>query len=83
MTATAEAGWRKVRLGEVVKLHYGKALDRSDRDASGSVPVYGANGIKDRANRSLACGPALIVGRKGSAGEITREDDLFWALDVS
>jgi type I restriction enzyme S subunit len=66
-----------------VTLHYGKALDKSDRNPDGSVPVYGANGVKDRSDKWLARGPSLIVGRKGSAGEITREDGLFWPLDVS
>ncbi len=83
MTPVSETGWRHVPLGEVVTLHYGKALDKNDRDPDGSVPVYGANGIKDRSNKSLADGPSLIVGRKGSAGEITREDGPFWPLDVS
>ena len=83
MTAVAQSSWRKVPLGEVVTLHYGKALDKQDRDPNGAVPVYGANGIKDRSNKSLTDGPSLVVGRKGSAGEITRVDGPFWPLDVS
>ncbi len=83
MSAVPATGWGQVPLGEVVTLHYGKALDKSDRNPDGSVPVYGANGVKDRSDKWLARGPSLIVGRKGSAGEITREDGLFWPLDVS
>lgn len=82
--ATAAASeWRTVKLGDVLTLHYGKALDRSARTPSGKVPVYGANGIKDSADRPLCEGPTLVIGRKGSAGEITRVEGPFWPLDVT
>ena len=76
-------GWESVQLGEVVTLHYGKALPRDERSPQGAIPVYGANGVKDYSDRSHFCGPSLIVGRKGSAGEVTRVDGPFWPLDVA
>lgn len=72
-----------VPLGEVVTLHYGKALSRSERSDQGSVPVYGANGVKDFTSAPLTTGPTWIIGRKGSAGEINRVDGPFWPLDVT
>lgn len=75
--------WEQVLLGDVLTLHYGKALDQTLRVDSGTVPVYGANGIKDYAEVSLAVGPSLVVGRKGSAGEVTRVEGPFWPLDVT
>ena len=75
--------WQKVSLGEVLTLHYGKALPKEDRNPSGSIPIYGANGIKDYSDKSLSTGPSLIIGRKGSAGEITRVEGPFWPLDVT
>lgn len=72
-----------VPLGEVVTLHYGKALPRSERSAQGSVPVYGANGIKDFTSTPLTTGPSWVIGRKGSAGEVNRVDGPFWPLDVT
>lgn len=72
-----------VPLEEVVTLHYGKALSRSERSAQGSVPVYGANGIKDFTGAPLTTGPSWVIGRKGSAGEINRVDGPFWPLDVT
>ncbi|MGR3512956.1 MAG: restriction endonuclease subunit S [Paracoccaceae bacterium] len=77
------SGWEEVTVGEVVTLHYGKALPREERKPNGHVPVYGANGVKDNADRSLTDGPSLVIGRKGSAGEITRVDGPFWPLDVT
>jgi len=75
--------WRTVKLGDILKLHYGKALPDSDRNPDGKIPVYGANGIKDHADKSLCDGPTLVIGRKGSAGEITRVEGAFWPLDVT
>ncbi len=40
-----KAGWKVKSLGEVAKLHYGKALAKAERNPEGGVPVYGANGI--------------------------------------
>jgi type I restriction enzyme S subunit len=77
------SGWQEVPLGEVMTLHYGKALDSAMRAPDGSVPVYGANGIKDYAEVSLTTGPVLVIGRKGSAGEVTRAEGPLWPLDVT
>ena len=75
--------WDNVVLGEIVTLHYGKALPVSQRDPNGQIPIYGANGIKDTTDRYHAIGPSLIIGRKGSAGQIVRVDGQFWPLDVT
>ena len=64
-------------------LHYGKALPRDQRNPNGVVPVYGANGVKDAADCHYSEGPTLVIGRKGSAGQITRVDGPFWPLDVT
>lgn len=78
-----KAGWTEANFGDVVTLHYGKALAKEERSSDASIPVYGANGIMDRSNRQLADGPSLIIGRKGSAGEINRVDGPFWPSDVT
>ena len=39
-------GWKEKRLGEVIKLEYGKPLSKDKRTLSGKYPVYGANGEK-------------------------------------
>ena len=75
--------WETVKLGDVCELVYGKALDKSERLDGGGVPAFGANGIKTYAKKSLFDEPSIIVGRKGSAGEITKVNEPFWALDVT
>ena len=72
-----------VKFSQILKLEYGKSLPDSDRDIDGIYATYGANGEKSRTNKFLYDKPSIIVGRKGSAGELTLVKDKFWALDVT
>lgn len=78
-----KAGWEIKSLGEVIQLEYGKPLPPEDRNPNGMYPAYGANGEKDRTDKFYRDCPSIIVGRKGSAGEITLTEDKFWPLDVT
>ena len=72
-----------VRLSDVCELIYGKPLDKIDRLENDGVPAYGANGIKTYSTKALSDGPSIIIGRKGSAGELKKVSSAFWALDVT
>jgi restriction endonuclease S subunit len=76
-------GWKEKSVGEILQLVYGKPLDASDRKPNGRFPVYGANGEKDRTDKFYHDKPSIIVGRKGSAGEINLTEIKFWPLDVT
>ncbi len=76
-------GWETRTLGEVIKLEYGKPLLKENRDNTGRYPAYGANGEKCRTNKFYWEKPSIIVGRKGSAGEIRLSAERFWPLDVT
>jgi type I restriction enzyme S subunit len=76
-------GWETKEIGDVLSLEYGKPLPKEKRTPNGLYPVYGANGIKDRTNEFYVEEPSIIVGRKGSAGEINYTEDKFWPLDVT
>jgi len=76
-------GWKETAVGNVLQLEYGKPLDESDRKPNGRFPVYGANGEKDRTDKFYHGKPSVIVGRKGSAGEINLTEEKFWPLDVT
>lgn len=78
-----KSGWQVKKLGEIIKLEYGKPLADEDRNPNGKYPAYGANGIKDRTNRFYYNKPTIIIGRKGSAGEINLTEEKFWPLDVT
>ncbi|MBL7105465.1 MAG: restriction endonuclease subunit S [Bacteroidales bacterium] len=76
-------GWKIKKLGEVLSLEYGKPLSKEKRIHKGLYPVYGANGIINRTNEYYIDKPSIIVGRKGSAGEINYTEEKFWPLDVT
>ena len=75
--------WKRQRLGDIISLEYGKPLDASQRKAEGLYPVYGANGEKARTDAYYCDEPTIIVGRKGSVGELTLTEERFWPLDVT
>lgn len=76
-------GWEVKKLGEVIALEYGKPLSDDKRIADGKYPVYGANGLKGRSNDYYFDRKTIVVGRKGSAGEINLTEEKFWPLDVT
>lgn len=75
--------WEQKKIGEILQLEYGKPLPASDRIPAGAFPVYGANGEKDRTDKYLCDMPSIVVGRKGSAGELKITAGKFWPLDVT
>lgn len=77
------AGWQEVKVGDFITLEYGKPLDRAKRKADGLYPAYGANGVNCRSDEYFYDEKTIIVGRKGSAGEITLTEAKFWPLDVT
>ena len=74
--------WPMVELGEVVSLEYGKPLKMEDR-VEGRFPVFGSNGIVGYHNKFLVTGPAIIVGRKGSAGAVAYSSDSCYPIDTT
>lgn len=76
-------GWEEKAIGDVLRLEYGKPLEEADRKHNGLFPAYGANGEKCRTDRYYHDKPSIIVGRKGSAGEINLTEEKFWPLDVT
>jgi type I restriction enzyme S subunit len=74
---------KTVSLGDILKLEYGKPLDKIHRVPQAKYRAYGANGPLSNASKYLVKGPGIIVGRKGSAGEITEVAEDFWPLDVT
>jgi len=74
--------WEKLDFKKVCSLEYGKALPKRAR-ILGKYPVMGSNGISGYHNDYLIKGPAIIVGRKGSAGEVVWEDINCFPIDTT
>jgi len=79
---TIPKGWKKVKLGEVLELFYGKGLKESDR-IIGNYPVYGSNGIVGFHNEYLVEAPGIIIGRKGTVGEVKLSKINFYPIDTT
>jgi len=57
--------WKECVLGDIVILHYGKAL-RTDCRNGGNAPVYSSAGLTGTHDEPLVNNKGLIVGRKGT-----------------
>ncbi|MEO3475967.1 restriction endonuclease subunit S [Roseomonas sp. CAU 1739] len=75
--------WRRASLGALVQFQYGKGLPATQRSAEGPVPLFGSNGIVGYTTEALTSQPAVIVGRKGSAGALNLCDGPSWTTDVA
>lgn len=67
---------------DVCTLEYGASLPKEKR-IDGPYPVVGSNGVTGFHNEFLVRGPAIIVGRKGSAGEVTYIPDDCFPIDTT
>src|ERR1035437_9448953 len=74
-------GWMPRQLGDIITLHYGKALKLELRE-EGNVPVFGSSGVVGTHNTPLVKGPGIIVGRKGNVGSIFWSDESFYPIDT-
>ncbi|MBB6111272.1 type I restriction enzyme, S subunit [Mucilaginibacter lappiensis] len=75
-------GWHKGKLGEVLELVYGKALKAETR-THGQYPVIGSNGIVGCHNEYLVKAPGIVIGRKGTIGEVLWIDENFFPIDTT
>lgn len=73
---------RLITLGDICEFSYGKSLPASQREA-GQIKVYGSNGPVGTHVQSLLDGPAIIVGRKGSYGEVHYSEGPLWPIDTT
>ena len=76
------AGWREVKLGDIVKFNYGKSLPEQKRIA-GAIPVYSSAGLIDWHNEALANSKGLIIGRKGTIGSVYKSETPFFPIDTT
>lgn len=75
-------GWKIRKLGDYLTLNYGKGLPEEKR-INGKFAVFGSNGIVGWNKEPLVNGPGIIIGRKGSVGEIKIYIENFWPIDTT
>lgn len=69
-------------LGEICEFRYGAALPDRLRE-QGPVPVFGSNGQVGSHTLALTDGPTIVIGRKGSIGEINYSSGSCWPIDTT
>ncbi|MEI0551189.1 N-6 DNA methylase [Brachyspira intermedia] len=73
---------KSIKLNEIISLEYGISLPEKNR-ILGEYPVYGSNGIVGYHNKFLVEAPNIVVGRKGSAGEVNFANKNFTPIDTT
>ena len=72
----------ELTIGEFSPFSYGKGLPKSKR-ISGEVPVYGSNGIVGYHNEAITQGPTVVIGRKGTVGQVHLSPVSCWPIDTT
>ncbi len=76
-------GWTEINIEKLFEFKYGKGLPEHSRNKSGLIKVYGSNGVVGKHNTSITAGPTIIIGRKGSVGEVNYSDEKCWPIDTT
>ena len=79
---TRSSHFAMVPFKSICTLEYGSSLPKKKR-VDGSYPVMGSNGISGYHNEYLIEGPAIIIGRKGSAGEVVYVESNCFPIDTT
>jgi len=77
-----QKGWNDGELRQFVEIMYGDGLPKRTRK-EGKIPVYGSNGIIGYHNTSLVKEKTIIIGRKGSVGELHLTEGECYPIDTT
>lgn len=69
-------------LGKICEFKYGDSLQEARR-SGGNIPVFGSNGIVGWHDKAISSGPTIVIGRKGSIGEIHFSKVACWPIDTT
>lgn len=81
LLSARDSTWHTGQLKDLLTLHYGKGLKKSDR-VDGQIEVYGSGGMIGTHNQKLVSGPGIILGRKGNAGSVYWAGHDFFPIDT-
>lgn len=78
----AEESWKTGTLGDVIELVYGKGLKEEIRTGSG-FPVVGSSGVVGYHSEFLVEAPGIVIGRKGTLGNVVYLFNNFFPIDTT
>ncbi len=70
--------WETVRLGDVANLYQPKTITKKEMTDDGEYPVYGANGVIGNFHSYNHEEPQLVIGCRGSCGEVNVTHGKCW-----
>lgn len=76
-------GWRNERFGDMFKVKYGKAIEKSLRKDFAQFPVVGSAGVMTYTDTPLTSEPTIVIGRKGNVGSIQIFEDGCYPIDTT
>ncbi|WP_068160766.1 restriction endonuclease subunit S [Rhodococcus phenolicus] len=76
------AGWTETTLGDVLTFQRGFDITRSEQ-RDGAIPVVSSGGVSSFHDVSVAHGPGVVIGRKGTLGKTFYLDGDFWPHDTT
>ena len=79
----SEVSWTRERIGALLKVRYGKALPKDQRDDSAPFPVLGSAGRMTGTAEPLAFDPVVVIGRNGNVGQVQLETAGCWPIDTT
>ena len=76
------AGWRVGKLGDLFNLNYGKSLTLETR-IPGQYAVVGSSGVVGSHQDYLVKAPGIVIGRKGTIGQVIWLEENFYPIDTT
>lgn len=76
------AGWVQCKLGDQITLQRGKDITKSAA-IEGPVPVISSGGVSFMHNDPWSKGPGVLLGRKGSVGNVHYVEEDYWPHDTT
>ena len=76
-------GWAWTDIGSLFELKYGKGLVKEKRNPDGRYVVFGSGGVVGKHDSAISSGRTIIIGRKGSVGEISLSNKECWPIDTT
>jgi type I restriction enzyme S subunit len=74
--------WKEYPLGDCITLQRGFDITKTEQQ-SGDVPIVSSSGITSYHNKSMAKGPGVVTGRKGTLGKVFFVRNYYWPHDTT
>jgi type I restriction enzyme S subunit len=74
--------WEKSMLKDLVFFQRGFDITKAEQN-DGDIPVISSSGVTSYHSRSMAKGPGVIIGRKGTLGTVFYSETDYWPHDTT